>query len=243
LCARAGYKLKEQTKFTDSSRNMRRKRDTRCGCEAYIYIKRTSEGKYQITGLHEGHNHEFVTPSKRHLLRSNRCVSEQVKTTLFNCHKASIGTSQAYMLLQVGAGGFEYVGCTKRDLQNYYSDFRNKIKDFDAQMFIDNLHMLKELDPNYFFEYEVNDGRLVRVFWADTTSRKNYVHFGDVLSFDTTYNTNQYDMKFAPFTGVNHHMRSIFFGAAFLAYEKIDSYMWLFQNFYKLREGRLLHIL
>jgi hypothetical protein len=29
------------------------------------------------------------------------------------------------------------------------------------------------------------------------------------LSFDTTYNTNQYDMKFAPFTGVNHHMKKL----------------------------------
>jgi hypothetical protein len=55
-----------------------------------------------------------VTPRKRHLLRSNRYVTEKAKTTLFNCHKASIGTSQAYMLLQVGAGGFEYVGCTKK---------------------------------------------------------------------------------------------------------------------------------
>jgi len=108
----------------------------------------------------------------------------------------SIGTSQAYRLLQIGAGGFEYVGCTKKDLQNYYSDFRNKIKDADAQMFIDNLYTLKELDPNFFFEFEVNDGRLCRVFWADTTSRKNYVHFGDVISFDATYSTNQYDMRF-----------------------------------------------
>jgi hypothetical protein len=63
---------------------------------------------------------------------------------------------------------------------------------------------------SFFFEYEVIDGRLVRVFWADTTSRKNYAHFGDVLSFDTTYSTNQYDLKIAPFTGVNHHIRSIF---------------------------------
>jgi hypothetical protein len=46
-----------------------------------------------------------------------------------------------------------------------------------------------------FFEYEVVDGRLFRVFWAHTTSKKNYAHFGDVLSFDTTYNTNQYDMN------------------------------------------------
>jgi hypothetical protein len=60
----------------------------------------------------------------------------------------------------------------------------------DAQMFIDNLGMLKQLDPSFFFEYKVIDSRLVRVFWADTTSRKNYAQFGDVLSFDTTYSTN-----------------------------------------------------
>jgi zinc finger SWIM domain-containing protein 3 len=117
----------------------------------------------------------------------------------------------------VGSRGFQYVGCTKKDLQNYYTDFRNKIKDADAQMFIDNLGMLKKLDPSFFFEYEVNDGQLVRVFWADTTSRKNYVYFGNVLSFDTTYNTNQYDLKFAPFMGVNHHMRSIFFRCCFFS--------------------------
>jgi hypothetical protein len=69
------------------------------------------------------------------------------------------------------------------------------------------------------------------VFWDDTTSRKNYVHFSDVLSFDTTYSLNQYDLKFAPFTGVNHHMHSIFFGATFLADEKIESYVWLFEAF------------
>jgi hypothetical protein len=125
-------------------------RESRCGCEAYIYVKRTNEGKYEIAALYEGHNHEFVTPIKHHLLRSNRHVNEKAKTTLFNCHKASIGTSQAYRLLQVGAGVFQYVGCTKKDLHNYYTDFRNKIKDADAQMFIDNLGMLKKLDPKFF---------------------------------------------------------------------------------------------
>jgi hypothetical protein len=236
LCARAGYKSKKSNDM--DVKNKRQTRETRCGCEAYIYVKRTSEGKYKITALYEGHNHELVTPSKRHLLRSNRYVNQKAKTTLFNCHKASIGTSQAYRLLHVGAGGFEYVGCMKKDLQNYYSDFRNKIKDADAQMFIDNLGRLKELDPGFFFEYEVKDDRLVRVFWVDTTSRKNYVHFGDVLSFDSTYSTNQYDMKFAPFTGVNHHMHSIFFGAAFLADEKIESYVWLFETFLRAMGGK-----
>jgi hypothetical protein len=49
--------------------------------------------------------------------------------------------------------------------------------------------------------------------------------FCNVLSFDTTYSMNQYDLKFASFMGVNHHMSSIFFGAAFLVDEKIESYV------------------
>jgi hypothetical protein len=52
----------------------------------------------------------------------------------------------------------------KKNQQNYYNDFRHKIKDADAQMFIDNLYALQELDHNFFFEYEVVDGRLFRVF-------------------------------------------------------------------------------
>ena len=43
----------------------------------------------------------------------------------------------------------------------------------------------------------------MRVFWADATSRKNYDLFGDVFSLDSTYTTNQYNMKFVPFTRVN----------------------------------------
>jgi hypothetical protein len=43
------------------------------------------------------HNHALVTPSKRHLLSSNSHVNGKAKITLFNCHKASVGTSQAYI--------------------------------------------------------------------------------------------------------------------------------------------------
>jgi hypothetical protein len=44
------------------------------------------------------------------------------------------------------------------------------------------------------------------------------------VSFDATYSTNQYNMIFTYFTGINHHMQSVFFEAAFLANEKIESY-------------------
>ncbi|VVA37125.1 PREDICTED: FAR1-RELATED SEQUENCE, partial [Prunus dulcis] len=44
-----------------------------------------------------------------------------------------------------------------------------------------------------------------RCFWADATSRRAYGFYGDVVVFDTTFNTNRYDLTFAPMLGVNNH--------------------------------------
>jgi hypothetical protein len=98
--------------------------ETRCGCEAHIYVKLSNDKKYRIAFMVEHHNHCLVSPNKRHLLRYNRHVNERAKSTLFNCHKASIRTSQTYRLLHVSECGFQNVGCTHRDLKNYYRDLR-----------------------------------------------------------------------------------------------------------------------
>ncbi|KAK1686970.1 hypothetical protein QYE76_047818 [Lolium multiflorum] len=105
-------------------------------------------------------------------------------------------------------------------------------------MLVDQLGRMKKLNAAFFYEYEVDEhGKMVRLFWADATSRKNYKHFPDVLSFDSTYSTNQYDMVFAPFTGINHHMQSVFFAAGFLADETIEEYTWMFQAFLRAMGG------
>jgi len=55
------------------------------------------------------------------------------------------------------------------------------------------------------------------------------VDFGDVISFDTTYLTNKYDMPFAPFVGVNHHGHSILLGCGLLSVEDASTFTCLFQ--------------
>lgn len=83
-----------------------------------------------------------------------------------------------------------------------------------------------------FFAYETDDtGFFRRCFWADDESRKSYLYFGDSIVFDTTYNTNKYNMLFAPFVGVNHHRQTIIFGCGLLSDEKIESFTWLFKKF------------
>jgi predicted solute-binding protein len=73
---------------------------------------------------------------------------------LYTCHKASIGTCQAYRLLQVSEGGIDGVGCTKRDFQNYYRDLRYKIRNADAQMFVSQLARKQEVNSAFFYDFE-----------------------------------------------------------------------------------------
>ncbi|XP_010227160.1 protein FAR1-RELATED SEQUENCE 5-like [Brachypodium distachyon] len=229
---REGFKSEKGNEIIDPSVKRHKNTATRCGCDAHIFVKLCVTDAYKIESWVEHHNHSLMSPDKHHLIRSNRQVSERAKNTLYTCNKASIGTCQAYRLLQVSEGGFSNVGCTKRDLQNYYRDLRYKIRNADAQMFVSQLARKHEANPSFFYDFVVSEeGKLMYVFWVDATTRKNYKHFGYVASFDSTYTTNQYDMIFAPFTGVNHHLQSVFFGAAFLLNEKAESYVWLFKTF------------
>jgi zinc finger SWIM domain-containing protein 3 len=59
----------------------------------------------------------------------------------------------------------------------------------------------------------------------------DYKCFGDAVSFDTTFQTNKFEMSFAPLLGTNYHKQTIIFGAALLFDETIPSFIWLFETF------------
>ncbi|XP_058774181.1 protein FAR1-RELATED SEQUENCE 5-like [Vicia villosa] len=244
LCSKEGFKVEKPVTLhglvisEDSLPRVRKRKLTREGCNAKIAFRRTIDGRYEVAKFYEGHTHALVTPRKKQLLRSARSVNNAHKKLLFSCNKANVGTSKVYQLLKEQVGGYENIGCTQRDFQNNSRDLKELIKDSDAHMFIDNFRRKHEMNHSFFYDYAVDDeGRLKYVFWADGICRKNYSLFGDVISFDTTYSTNKYCMIFAPFTGVNHHRQSVTFGAAFLADEKVDSFVWLFESFLKAMGG------
>ncbi|XP_074566345.1 protein FAR1-RELATED SEQUENCE 3-like [Curcuma longa] len=129
-------------------------------------------------------------------------------------------------------GGPELVGCTERDIRNYEQELREAEKGIDAETLIELFASEKEKNPGFFYEYETDsDKRFNRCFWADHVSRRAYSVFGDVVVFDTTYNTNKYGLIFAPFVGVNHHHQTIIFGCGFLSDERADSFVWLLKTF------------
>ncbi|KAM3335062.1 hypothetical protein ACQJBY_029458 [Aegilops geniculata] len=135
VCAREGWR-----KVTQEEERIKPKRKfklTRCGCEAMIGLKRQDDGKYKVARFVQSHTHQLISPSKRHLIKSNREVSSELRSKLLTCHKAMVGTSAAYRLLTVEKGGPENVGCTKRDFQNSHRDFKRAIKGADGQIIVD----------------------------------------------------------------------------------------------------------
>jgi hypothetical protein len=65
-----------------------------------------------------------------------------------------------------------------------------------------------------------------------------YEHFGDAISFDTTYKTNLYELPFGMFVGVNNHFQSVLLGGVLLTDETIETFEWVFREFAKLMGGK-----
>jgi hypothetical protein len=65
------------------------------------------------------------------------------------------------------------------------------------------------------------DNKVRNLFWPYGNSRASYEEYGDVISFDTTYATNRYNLKFSPFVGINGHNDNMLFARAVLSDETI----------------------
>jgi hypothetical protein len=73
--------------------------------------------------------------------------------------------------------------------------------------------------------------------WTSGRSRSLYKHFGDVVTFDTTYETNIYKMPFGMFVGVNNHFQSVIFAGVLLSNERAVNFKWAFLEFIAMMGG------
>ena len=92
-------------------------------------------------------------------------------------------------------------------------------------------HQLKE-NPSYYFATQLDCEELItNIFWADARMIIDYSHFGDIITFGTTYSTNRDARPPGIFLGLNHHRETVVFGGTLLYDETIESFVWLFETF------------
>ncbi|XP_074283101.1 protein FAR1-RELATED SEQUENCE 5-like [Silene latifolia] len=165
-------------------------------------------------------------------------LNEYHKQLIIQNSRLNVGASLTYNLCKEQAEGFENVGATLMQFKNFSRNVKCLLNGKDGHMFISHLETLRET-KGLVFAYETDvDSALTRIFWTNADSIRCYALFGDAISFDPTYGMNKYNMKFAPFTGIDNHKKSITFGCLLLEYEDDDSFIWAFQQFMKAMGGK-----
>ncbi|XP_042023945.1 protein FAR1-RELATED SEQUENCE 5-like [Salvia splendens] len=153
-----------------------------------------------------------------------------IRNFILDCSKANIGPILTFKVLKETLGVFDLISCTVGDIRNVSQDIKAYAHGFDVQMVLDDKAKKKEMSESYTYYYEVNEkNQLVTLFWCDGLMKRNYHMFGDIVAFDSTYNTNWYCMIFTHFTGKDNHGRPVTFAAGLVCNEKTGAFGWLFR--------------
>ena len=138
-------------------------------------------------------------PSHRHIDKYTRELVSQLREN-------NVNLSKVYGILATFFGRVENVPFTKRCLRTLCGKLSREQADDDVQKTMAIFSELKVQDGEFTYNVQVDDESRIRtLMWTNGRSKKQYHHFGDVVTFDTTYKTNLYDMPFGFFVGVNNH--------------------------------------
>ncbi|KAJ4764929.1 Protein FAR1-RELATED SEQUENCE 5 [Rhynchospora pubera] len=213
---------------------------TRVGCKASLRVRRLKDGIWQVSVFVEEHNHALITsPSKMRGLRSQKSLSEEVVKMICDLNAQNVEPSKIVEYIASQSGGKQNLRFKKKDVSNKIAQDNRKLVGRDVETTLIYFRKKQEVDKDFFYELDVDDDGVVRnLFWVDGRGRRSYQEFGDVVTFDTTYNTNKYTMPFAPFIGVNHHRQSILFGMALLRCEESKNFVWLFRTWLAAMHGK-----
>ncbi|XP_052207683.1 protein FAR1-RELATED SEQUENCE 5-like [Diospyros lotus] len=137
---------------------------------------------------------------------------------------AGIPLYKSFNSAVVEAGGNKQMTCVEKDCRNYIEKVRLlRLGEGDVVAIQAYFSRMQIQYPGFYFSIDLDEeARLKNVFWADNRCKEAYKEFGDVVTFDTTYLTNKYDMPFAPFVGMNHHGQSRLLGCGLVSNEDIE---------------------
>jgi zinc finger SWIM domain-containing protein 3 len=94
-------------------------------------------------------------------------------------------------------------------------------------------------NPSFQYATQMDiEEKIANIFWADAKMIADYTHFGDVVSFDTTFGTNRESRPFGVFVGFNQFRETVVFGAALMYDETFESFRWLFETFLQAHNGK-----
>ncbi|XP_060167575.1 protein FAR1-RELATED SEQUENCE 11 isoform X2 [Lycium barbarum] len=240
VCHRAGN---TPVKAANDNKPQRNRKSSRCGCQAYMRISKTTDigmPEWRVTGFMNHHNHELLEPNQVRFLPAYRSISDADKSRILMFAKTGISVQQMMRLMELEKGMEPgYLPFTEKDVRNLLQSFR-KVDPEDES--IDLLRMcrnIKEKDPNFKYDFSLDsNNRLENIAWSYASSIQSYEVFGDAVVFDTTHRLTAFDMPLGIWVGVNNYGMPCFFGCVLLREETMRSYSWALKTFLAFMNGK-----
>ncbi|XP_021719413.1 protein FAR-RED IMPAIRED RESPONSE 1-like [Chenopodium quinoa] len=206
-----------------------KRKSKKCECNARVYGSLNVDGLWILKTVVLEHTHT-LSPSMANLVKEYHMkkLTSTVRRRLIKFFEEGLSVSQTRGCLGTENGNLLSV----KDLQHeLYKQRRLKMAGGDVRAMMDYFDYMQADNQNFYHANRLDDdGRLKDVMWVDARSRVTYEDFGDVVFFDATYLTNEYELPFVNFVGVNHHGQSILLGCALISREDCDTYRWIFEQ-------------
>ncbi|XP_022897475.1 protein FAR-RED IMPAIRED RESPONSE 1-like [Olea europaea var. sylvestris] len=215
---------------------------TQTDCKARISASSDVNGTWRINIVNLEHNHT-CSPSKSRFYRCNRKLPAHVKRKLEVNDMAGIPLLKSFNSTVVETSGYENLPCVEKDYRNYIEQVRRLLLgEGDAATIQSYFSKMQARCLGFYFSIDLDDeSRLKNVFWTDNRCKHACREFDDVVTFNSTYLTNKYDMPFAPFVGVNYHDQSTLLGCGLLSNEDTYTFFWLFKTWLEYMHGQAPH--
>ncbi|RYR75780.1 hypothetical protein Ahy_A01g000365 [Arachis hypogaea] len=228
-CNRDGFRVSRVKAST------RKNRISAAGCKARIYVKFDKETQdWFFFKVELSHSHPCSARKAMHY-HEYRKLTMHAKCVIEDNDEAGIRPNKTFLALANESGGPSNLGYSKKDLRNYITArLRTSNVNIDVREMMNYFMRMKDINPNFFYAVNLDDEcKFQSAVWVDARCRASYEYYGDVVSLDSTYNTNKHGLPFASFVGVNHHGKSTILGCALLGNEEIPSYEWVLRQWVK----------
>ncbi|XP_021741456.1 protein FAR1-RELATED SEQUENCE 8-like [Chenopodium quinoa] len=212
---------------------IRKRKSKKCECPAMVYASLNAEDGWELKKVVLEHNHK-LTLTKSKLVKEGmmKGVGETRNRRLSNDFNDGSCVPQIHGSSTVKREVVEDMPmmekCCPRVLEH---ERRLRMEGGDANSMMDLFEIMQRNNQNLFHAHRFDEfGVLQDVLWVDARSKAAYKEFGDVVCFDTTYLTNEYELPLFNFVGVNHHGQLVLLGCGLVSHDDVDTYAWIFRQ-------------